>query len=569
MRKGGAFLGELERSGIGTPIETVQGSTDKLGQGVRERNVKLLESLVEDTNSQELLRIARADAELGRMSMPEKLGGSVPSDLLLHPRFGVCQEKSDGTRKCRAVDNFSWSPGNPKYWQGNSKKRQKVDSVNGATFTAEKMHHDTLDALVDAMRMHVKLCGTVPAIFKVDIDSAFRRVPLRPSDRWAAGVAFKVGQDVYVSRHAACPFGAVASVHNWERLGVGVCFIARKYLRLDLLRYVDDMFGVESAETVHHAMECLRRLICILLGRTAVQDKKVECGLQLEVLGVWIAPNADGVECWPAQNKVKKWLAVIDSAIANGFLSAGEASKLAGRLSWAGCKLFRKLGRAMLRPIFNQKGKANGRIDAELSRSLHWWKQVLRLGITETQRWECKAEQPLHLFTDARGRPPHLGAVLFDGSRWCYSHMEAPAHVLSQFVSRKDNQIMGLELLGISLGLSTFEAELRGRAVVVHCDNTGAEVACDKGTARSWDHAQLVHAQWLHAAREHMQLYVKRVATEDNIADLPSRKSFGLLNELGAIEYEAKLDDPYSMPEVWEVLNERWCEGDQRRRIVF
>jgi hypothetical protein len=99
--------------------------------------------------------------------------------------------------------------------------------VNGTTFPAEKMHHDTLDALVEAMRTHVKVCGTVPAIFKVDIDSAFRRVPIRPSDRWAAGVAFKVGREVwvcyafafcthevlcevYVSRHAACPFGEVS-----------------------------------------------------------------------------------------------------------------------------------------------------------------------------------------------------------------------------------------------------------------------------------------------------------------------------------------------------------------------
>ena len=220
-------------------------------------------------------------------------------------RVGVCHEKPDGIIKCRAVDNFSWSPGDPKCWRGNSKKRQKVDSVNGATFTTEKMHHDTLDALVEALRMHAKVCGTVPALFKVDIDSAFRRVPLCERDRWAAGIAFKLGQDVFVSRHAACPFGAVSSVHNWERIGAGICFIARKYLKLDLLRYVDDMFGVEGADTVHHAMDCLCRLIRILFSETAVQDKKVDCGLQLEVLGVWMAPNAGGVDCWPAPNKVK------------------------------------------------------------------------------------------------------------------------------------------------------------------------------------------------------------------------------------------------------------------------
>ncbi len=40
------------------------------------------------------------------------------------------------------------------------------------------------------------------------------------------------------------------------------------------------------------------------------------------------------------------------------------------------------------------------------------------------------------------------------------------------------------------------------------------------------DHAQLVHEQWTHAAEEGLDLHVLRVATDDNIADLPSRRVF-------------------------------------------
>ena len=46
-----------------------------------------------------------------------------------------------------------------------------------------------------------------------------------------------------------------------------------------------------------------------------------------------------------------------------------------------------------------------------------------------------------------------------------------------------------------------------------------------RGTAKRMDHAQLVHAQWLHAVRSGMRLFVKRVSTHDNIADLPSREA--------------------------------------------
>ena len=48
--------------------------------------------------------------------------------------------------------------------------------------------------------------------------------------------------------------------------------------------------------------------------------------------------------------------------------------------------------------------------------------------------------------------------------------------LMASFSRRRDNQIMGLELAAISLGLSTFAEWLGGRKVTIHCDNSGAEV---------------------------------------------------------------------------------------------
>ena len=47
------------------------------------------------------------------------------------------------------------------------------------------------------------------------------------------------------SQHAACPFGAIASVHAWERVGAAIAHIARKFLKIAALRYVDDLFAPE------------------------------------------------------------------------------------------------------------------------------------------------------------------------------------------------------------------------------------------------------------------------------------------------------------------------------------
>jgi hypothetical protein len=131
----------------------------------------------------------------------------------------------------------------------------------------------------------------------------------------------------------------------------------------------------------------------------------------------------------------------------------------------------------MLRAIFDQKSRRDGRMAPELRRALCWWRQVLELKLAELREWEASGTRPVQLFCDARGNPAHLGAVVFVDGRCLWTHMVPPPAVLKHFRRRRDNQIMGLELLGISLGLCSFQSELAGRKVVVHCDNSGAE-AC-------------------------------------------------------------------------------------------
>ena len=140
--------------------------------------------------------------------------------------------------------------------------------------------------------------------------------------------------------------------------------------------------------------------------------------------------------------------------------------------------------------------------------------------------------------------------------------MAPAADLVNKFRQRADNQIMGLELLAISLGMCTFEFWIKGRSVVIHCDNTGSEASVRRGSARSWDHAQLVHQQWLHAAVQNLHLHIKRVATKDNIADLPSRQEYKILREYGAIEVEPKLAAAHTAHDAWDELTERWRMHD-------
>lgn len=57
-------------------------------------------------------------------------------------------------------------------------------------------------------------------MMKAEIDAAFRRVPLRPEHRMYAYIVIKTDNDILVAGHNAMPFGAVASVHAWDCIGV-------------------------------------------------------------------------------------------------------------------------------------------------------------------------------------------------------------------------------------------------------------------------------------------------------------------------------------------------------------
>ena len=103
--------------------------------------------------------------------------------------------------------------------------------------------------------------------------------------------------------------------------------------------------------------------------------------------------------------------------------------------------------------------------------------------------------------------------------------------------------------------LSTFTSALQGRKVVLFSDNagvtpmgwrlgwyllclvlceSGAEATTAKGSAKAFDHNQLVHEIWWHALKFDISLWVERVPSKYNIADSPSRFQYKLMHDLGA-----------------------------------
>ena len=187
-----------------------------------------------------------------------------------------------------------------------------------------------------------------------------------------------------------------------------------------------------------------------------------------------------------------------------------------------------------------------------------WWIEVLRRRVTQTVPVTGHVGTA-ELFCDASGgEKAGMAAVLFmDGQIW-YTHQAPCSRIRAVLQERGDQQIMALELFAIVLGVCTFRSLLQGRRVRIWCDNAGGEHALRTGAARSTDHNLIVHGLWLHARRSGYDIWIERVASQENIADLPSRGSFEVMKGLGAQEMDPHIDPAFLRPTEWH--NVTGCE---------
>ena len=266
-------------------------------------------------------------------------------------------------------------------------------------------------------------------------------------------------------------------------------------------------------ECAEHAMMSLARLVRAIFGESAVAKHKLGFGASLVALGVLITPKEHSFRCELAPEKAAKCIEAIEKALMSGEMFPGTARKLAGRLSWASQFMFRRLGRAMLHPLFQRAHSSEYSEDEPLWIALNWWLRVLKQGVVEEYPWQLKADKPAHLYVDARGVPPRYAAsvilvvtciacgcrcaaVLFIDGCIYYTDGEPAGAIMEQFQKRGDNQITTLEILAIAVGLSSFGHLLRGRRCVIFSDNRGAEGSVIKGASKAWDQCLLIHEVW-------------------------------------------------------------------------
>ena len=389
-----------------------------------------------------------------------------------------------------------------------------------------------------------------------DIESAYRRVMCA----WPQFTVVAIwhpdrGETVFMTL-PGLNFGLKSAVVSFNRFPLVAVRLLRELFGWTGGSYFDDFVTVEPRFCEGSGQEVLREVM-EMLGLPVSSEKHIPLssifvflGVQTDfsVLGVsrkvWLGVTAE------RQSRLRESIAEF---LAEGQMSAGEASKLAGRLAFATSWAAGKFGRAVLQPLFARAASTDGEASLGqfgLEGALRFFDGALEEGLPPREYdLDPEAASVVQVWTDAMWEPsqrepariafvvrfPAEGGV--GKARWVFGACNTPEVLMRRFVRRK-NYIGQLELLA-AVAVYYSVPELRGRRVLHWIDNTSVISALTKGYSRAPDSVRILHVFKAYCLGLGVSIWFQWVPSKANIADLPSRNEFEMLRRFGAVEVPA------------------------------
>ena len=456
------------------------------------------------------------EAELGFLSGPyEADDPELPDSFLPMRRFIVEQ-----TNKKRPCDNA------------------KKSGVNRLVETRTPIALHTIDDAILAakgLKKRLRELGRDDeiALAKFDHKVAYKHILIKKRHRrFCVIVALDpTTMKLYFFVANVLTFGPAAGVINYNMLSRVVMLVARRELGLPLTGFFDDFITPVPKSEAKRISEDFIRFFRDVLGQD-FRMEKCEWGVDLKYLGLFLNVSfIDYILVSLGQERTQKLLKQIEEILRQMRLSPEEAAELAGRLQFAQAAFFGKVGRAYLHPMYRRiyNRQPSIKLNNRLKKALEWWKRVLKN--TEFQRKiPLKELRPVIVYTDAI--VGHLGANLIDPENSIKEEISLPVSqadldlcekIAEEDVKKETEQIQLHETLAVDKAMDKWADRLKGRFVIWFVDNESLQGAWVKGHSSSNLYTGLIESLWEKTAKLSMNLWIERVCSKDNPADIPSR----------------------------------------------
>ena len=384
--------------------------------------------------------------------------------------------------------------------------------------------------------------GVGALLAKIDIQHAFRNIPVHPSDRKYLGMSWK--NNTYIDtvlpfglRSAPKIFNAVADALEWILLKAGVT---------DLLHYLDDFLTMGSPA----AAECANNLHiiktnCHALGLPLKHEKVEGPSTRLVFLGILLDTTEMEMRLPDGKLAELRHLLVIWSS--KRAAKKRELLSLIGKLSHA-AKIVTP-GRIFLRRMIDTASTAKQldhwvRLSVEFKSDLSWWCCFL-------DSWNGKAMMQ----AVAPVQIPHFTVTTDASGCWGCGAFWAETRAWIQRPWQgtwRDVPIHTKELLPVLLATATWGPHWRNLQILFKCDNMAVVNILSSSTSRDPLVMHLLRTLHFICASYSIRLIAQHIAGSDNtIADAISRN----LPQVLFSQVPDADRQPTPIPEpLWEIL---------------
>ena len=322
--------------------------------------------------------------------------------------------------------------------------------------------------------------GRGALLAKVDIESAYRLVPIHPDDRPLLAIQWKEG--VYVD--AMLPFGLRSAPRIFTAIADCLQWIVRQRGVELIEHYLDDfvLMGGPHDRSCQCGLDTLIST-CAELGVPLAKHKQEGPSTRLTFLGIEI-DTTHGVLRLPAE-KLDRLMAMLREWGDRKACTRRELESLVGSLNHA-CKVV-KPGRSFLRRMLDLLRWSNAgsaprphhhiRLNRAFRSDLQWWKTFV-VGWNGVSVWKEQEKPTFKLVSDASGG---WGCGAWSGNRWFKLQWPEAARDLSISVK---------ELLPILIAGVLWGHDWAGHRVHCLCDNEAVVAVLKSRTSR---HPHLMH----------------------------------------------------------------------------
>lgn len=376
-----------------------------------------------------------------------------PLDPLVISPLGVIPKKETG--KYRIIHDLSYP-----------KQAAVNDSIDPSDASVS---YETLDTVIN----HLLAIGKGALIAKVDIQEAFRIIPIAPGDRYLLG--FKFNNQFYFDK--CLPMGCRTSCAIFESFSKALQWIAIHKLNITHISHILDDFiimGPPNSDMTSLQLNAFLQM-CSSCNIPIKHSKTVLPSTCVTVHGIEVDTIA--MQARLPRDKLQKARDMLAKYAKHRKITLTELQSLIGHLNFA-CRVVSP-GRAFLRRLCNLTvGISNPRhhislnteARADIAAWLHFLSSFNGISMFHQNTW--LHSDHLKFFSDASGT---LGFAAVFGSHW-FAHAWPPVF--------QDRHITPKELFPIVIALELWGPYLCHKKVLFKTDNSAVAAIINRQTCK-------------------------------------------------------------------------------------